>query len=324
MNQLELSTKMKDFPTIIIIILSWEGTKVIYENRSILSQCLESLRKIKYPNYKVLVADVSNSSDTENFMKKEHPDIKIIKEQNISWSSNNNQALKAACREFSDFDYVAFVSDDIIFSDSYVFNKLINEMLEDKKIGISTCNIKKVNGENQYAGLKLSKFGIFKSANITEDRIMKKNEYIVGAFFLVSYKLINKIGFLDETYVMMGSEDTDLCERAYRAGFNTYFLASTYVSHVGSASTLNLTSDINGRWLVNDIKRNMRLNTYIFHLRYKKGKLLPYFIFDSIANVYNLKNKSSGRRLDSFKLFRNALRKFETNKIIFLSEQYKK
>ena len=51
-------------PTVSIIVLNWNGLKDTIE-------CLESLKKITYPNYKVILVDNASSGD----------DVKVLRER---------------------------------------------------------------------------------------------------------------------------------------------------------------------------------------------------------------------------------------------------
>ncbi len=48
--------------------------------------------------------------------------------------------------------------------------------------------------------------------------------------------VLDRIGLFDETFFLY-FEETDLCLRAARAGFETHYVRNSHVAHVGSAST---------------------------------------------------------------------------------------
>ena len=273
--------------------------------------------KIDYNNLSIYVADVSNDSAIEDLIHTHYPNIRVIKGKNVSWSHNNNEALKNFIHN-SDIEYFAFVSDDIIFNESGTLSRIIEGMDSDKRIGLGTCRILSTDNEPQYSGIRLNKFGIFVPANINENRLMSNKEYLVGAFFIVKATLIRKIGFLDETYVMMGSEDTDLSERAYRAGYKCIYFHSVALLHIGSASTIKLSEEIDERWPLQDIKRNMRLNTYIFLLRYKKILIISFLIFDSFAMIFKLKKYSILKIFEPITLLFRAFKTYKSSKIVYL------
>ncbi|MFP7674733.1 glycosyltransferase family 2 protein [Marivita sp. S0852] len=60
--------------------------------------------------------------------------------------------------------------------------------------------------------------------------------WIVGASMLVRTDVLSRIGLFDETYFLY-FEETDLCLRAYRAGYEVHFVRESKVCHIGSVST---------------------------------------------------------------------------------------
>jgi GT2 family glycosyltransferase len=60
--------------------------------------------------------------------------------------------------------------------------------------------------------------------------------WIVGASMLVRKSALGEIGLFDETFFLY-FEETDLCLRAHRAGFEVHFVRDSRVMHIGSVST---------------------------------------------------------------------------------------
>ncbi|MCL3881767.1 glycosyltransferase family 2 protein [Marivita sp. GX14005] len=60
--------------------------------------------------------------------------------------------------------------------------------------------------------------------------------WIVGASMLVRRDALDRTGLFDETFFLY-FEETDLCLRAQRAGFEVHFVRESRVSHIGSVST---------------------------------------------------------------------------------------
>ncbi|TDK52117.1 glycosyltransferase family 2 protein [Antarcticimicrobium luteum] len=66
----------------------------------------------------------------------------------------------------------------------------------------------------------------------TETRV----DWAAGASLMLRAEMLEQIGLFDETFFLY-FEETDLCLRAARAGWDTYFLPQSKVIHLGSAST---------------------------------------------------------------------------------------
>jgi len=61
-------------------------------------------------------------------------------------------------------------------------------------------------------------------------------DWVAGASMLIRREVLDQIGLFDETYFLY-FEETDLCLRAARAGWQTWFVPCSRTVHIGSVST---------------------------------------------------------------------------------------
>ncbi|WP_341211789.1 glycosyltransferase family 2 protein [uncultured Limimaricola sp.] len=61
-------------------------------------------------------------------------------------------------------------------------------------------------------------------------------DWVAGASLMIRNELLDAIGGFDETFFLY-FEETDLCRRARKAGFETHFVRESVVLHIGSVST---------------------------------------------------------------------------------------
>lgn len=61
-------------------------------------------------------------------------------------------------------------------------------------------------------------------------------DWVAGASVLMRREMLDEIGLFDETFFLY-YEETELCRRAARAGWQTFYVPESKVEHVGSAST---------------------------------------------------------------------------------------
>ncbi|HET8706653.1 MAG TPA: hypothetical protein VFM46_10160, partial [Pseudomonadales bacterium] len=54
--------------------------------------------------------------------------------------------------------------------------------------------------------------------------------------FMMRRQMLEQIGLFDENFFLY-FEETDLCKRAKQAGWSTYYIPSSRVTHIGSVST---------------------------------------------------------------------------------------
>lgn len=61
-------------------------------------------------------------------------------------------------------------------------------------------------------------------------------DWVAGASAMMRREMLDEVGLFDETFFLY-FEETDLCLRAARAGWQTHYVPASEVIHVGSAST---------------------------------------------------------------------------------------
>src|SRR3972149_10077140 len=92
-----------DYPQITISIVNLNG-------KNYLGPCLDSIKEMEYPmdRIEIIVVDNGSTDGSAEFIKKNYPDIKIIKNsKNMGFAYANNQAAKNAAGQ-----YLAFLNND--------------------------------------------------------------------------------------------------------------------------------------------------------------------------------------------------------------------
>lgn len=67
-------------------------------------------------------------------------------------------------------------------------------------------------------------------------RESRRVDWLAGASVMIRRKVLDDVGLFDETFFLY-YEETDLCRRAFLAGWPTHYVVESRVAHVGSAST---------------------------------------------------------------------------------------
>lgn len=93
-------------PKVSIIILNWNGLEDTIE-------CLESLKKITYPNYEVIVVDNGSKGNDADVLEEEYGDyIKLIRnKENLGFTEGNNVAIREVINEGKS-DYIMLLNND--------------------------------------------------------------------------------------------------------------------------------------------------------------------------------------------------------------------
>jgi len=116
-------------PKVSIIILNWNGLKDTIE-------CLESLKKITYPNYEVIVVDNDSKGNDADILEERYKNyIRVIRnKENLGFAGGNNVAIRQVLKEEKS-DYILLLNNDTIVEPNFL-EELIKIALQDEKIAI--------------------------------------------------------------------------------------------------------------------------------------------------------------------------------------------
>lgn len=216
-------------PHVSIIILNWNSLQ-----DTIL--CLESIFKMNYRNFDVLVIDNGSEENPELYLRDKYPQIRFIRnETNIGYTGGNNQGIKFLLSEAP--EYFWLINNDVIV-DKCCLTNLINEVSTDPKIGLASPLI--YNNANdiklQHCGnyLDLNRNKQFRFKDIEEFKYYEEREpesiVLFGTALLISRLLIEDIGYLDEHFFAY-SEDFDYSVRSTKAGYKNVVIETAKVFH---------------------------------------------------------------------------------------------
>lgn len=228
-----------------IIVLNWNG-------RHLLEDCLGSLHKINYSNYKILLVDNGSTDNSVAFVKTHFPDVAILQlDQNFGFAQGNNLGFQHSKTENA--DYVIFLNND-----TWVDPNFIQPLLEpfaDEQIGQTIPKIFYADQREKiwYAGGKVN----FWTGNIYHVGIRKNDsqqyskteltDYATGCCLAMRVKDFEEIGGFDQSFNMYG-EDVDLSIRIRATGKKIFFVPESKIWHKVSAS-------VGGAYSLDKIKR---------------------------------------------------------------------
>jgi GT2 family glycosyltransferase len=191
---------MINFPKVFIIVLH-------YQNWDDTNECLDSLKKIDYDNFEIMVID--NDKENQGFAK------------------GNNIGIKQALEKKA--DYILLLNNDTIVDPDFL-KKLVEAGESGKQFGILGPVIYKYpTNEIHFDGGKINRL-YTKGMHQTG-----ATDYITGACMLIKREVIEKIGLMDEDYFLY-FEDVDWCLRARRAGYKCVVVPTSKIWHKVSSS----------------------------------------------------------------------------------------
>jgi hypothetical protein len=224
-------------PKVYIIILNWNGCDDTIE-------CIESLKKVDYPNFTVLVVDNASSDNSIDVIPRKYRDVAFIEvKKNLGFAGGNNIGIKYALDHGA--EYILLLNNDTTVEPNFL-TEMVKVAQSDTKIGIVGSKIYFYSEPARiwFAGGKLN---WLRTKGMHPDYLKidnkerpaehpKKVDYITGCCLLIKKDVVKKIGLMSEDYFLY-YEDVDWCLRARKAGWRIIFAPAAIIYHKQSQST---------------------------------------------------------------------------------------
>lgn len=206
---------------------------VVTRNRKdIVLDCLQSVLKMNYPNFEIILVDNGSSDGTSIAVKKEFPQVNIVESQeNLGLNGGKNLGQKQAKG-----DYILFLDSDTIV-DENLLKELVKVAENDQRVGIVAPKMYYYHPEDViwYAGSFINLL-TSKTKNIGANQIdngqfdfIYETEFAPTAY-LATRQVINILKGHDES-LFMAYGDTDYGFRARKAGFKFMFCPKAKLWH---------------------------------------------------------------------------------------------
>lgn len=219
---------MKNNPFVAIIILNWNGFNDTVE-------CLNSLMKITYKNYRIILVDNCSKNNEADKLKNFFGDyiILIKNKENFGFAKGNNIGIKRALEMGA--DYVLCLNNDTV-----VDREFLTEMIKkanDVKIGMVGSRMLNFfdNSKIDNLGVTLTKSGLGFAIKNTDLKYFCPS----GGSALYSAKMLKEISIDDDFFdsdFFMYVEDIDLAWRGLLLGYKAKFADKSIVYHKPSSS----------------------------------------------------------------------------------------
>jgi len=276
-------------PRVSIILLNWNAFKDTTE-------CLESLKKISYQNYRVIVVDQASKENEADRLEEKFGDfVEIIRnKQNVGFPEGCNIGIRYAIEQGT--DYVYLLNNDTVVEPNFL-ESLVELMEVNRRIGAAQSKLRYFYQKNyfDYSGAAGGFIDIF-GYPFARGRVFYSHEedfgqydkispifWACGAAVLIRCGVLKKIGLFDPIYFAYFDE-TDLCWRIWANGFLIISVPSSVIYHKVAVSN----------------KRNLLKKSYFEHrnniIMLLKNYALPdlflflpaRFILDGVSLFYYL------------------------------------
>lgn len=200
-------------------------------------QCLESIRLHTRISHETIVVDNASTDGTSKRIEQDFPEVRVIaNERNLGFPAGVNQGINAALG-----DVVVLLNNDTVVTEGWL-ERLVEVAEADGAIGI-------VGTMSNYAsGVQRDPEATYRSIpemhryaqNVRKQKRGSLLNFPRVAFVcaLITRKLLDTIGGLDERFSPGNYEDDDYCLRAAIASFKTVVAQDVFIHHFGSKSFL--------------------------------------------------------------------------------------
>ncbi len=202
---------LPQYPKVSVVVASYNGART-------LKACLDSLVKLNYPNYEVLLVD-DGSTDTTQQIASLYKNVCHIYQTHQGLSVARNSGIYAA-----DGEVIAFTDSDCRADEDWL-HYIVSDLLQNKFAGIGGHNFLPPEDSLVAATVQASP-GAPAHVMLT-DRIA---EHIPGCNMAFYKEALLQIGCFDPIYKRAG-DDVDVCWRLQQRGYKLGFSPGGFVWH---------------------------------------------------------------------------------------------
>ncbi len=217
-------------PKVSIIIVNYNG-------KELLQKCLDSLLKVNYDNFEIILVDNNSTDGSVEFITKNYPSLIIIKlDSNKGFAEPNNVAAK-----ISKGKYLLFLNNDTVVTPNFI-SEMVKVMETDKKIAICQSLLLKPDGSVDSSGDFIDHLGVVYNSKTKIDEIREVSS-ARGASMLVRSDIFDKLDGFDQKFFVT-FEDVDLCWRSWILGYRVLIIPTSIVYHEGGITIKKIKSEI--------------------------------------------------------------------------------
>jgi glycosyltransferase involved in cell wall biosynthesis len=205
-----------ELPRVSVVVCSYNGAKTLWE-------CLDSLVKLDYPDYEVILVN-DGSTDRTARIAEEFPEVRHYRQANRGLSVARNVGARLASGEI-----VAYTDDDCVV-DEHWLHYLVRAMLDQQVEGIGGPNI--TPDFDSWVAKCVAASPGNPSHVMLDDR---HAEHVPGCNMAFRRSVLLGMGGFDPQYRVAG-DDVDVCWRLLDAGLSIGYAAGAMVWHYRRAT----------------------------------------------------------------------------------------
>ncbi len=214
------------YPRIAIIIINWncfDDTK----------ECVESLRKMDYPNYEVIIVDNASTDSSPNQIAEQIPNVTFLRlKENLGYGGGNNYGMKYALEHGAEYFWL-LNADTVVEPDA--LTKLVETLEQDSETGCVSSVLyfysNRTKIQNCGAVVDWQNYTKHNINNLNEIKgVDPKNFWLWSTSVLIRREVIEKIGYFN-TKVFVYGDDMEYLIRAGRSGYINRIAPDSKIYH---------------------------------------------------------------------------------------------
>lgn len=237
--------------TVLTVILNWRTAQMTLESAKAAIAAMDGIEG------EIVIVDNDSQDGSEDILREavaqqEWQRVRVLQAgRNGGFGAGNNVGIHAGFTDGGRPDYVYLLNSDA-FPARDAIRILLDHMEANPETGLAgsyihgtddqphvTCfRFPSVASEFEGAAQTGPISRVLREAIIPQaiPETTQRMDWVAGASLMMRQDMLDRIGGFDEGYFLY-FEETDLCLRAARAGWQTDYVPASHVAHIGSAST---------------------------------------------------------------------------------------
>jgi GT2 family glycosyltransferase len=241
----------------------------------VLTDCLNSIGKVLYPTWEVILVD-NGSTDDSLLILKQYPWVKVVcSPRNLGFAGGNDLGLRYCCG-----DYVLLLNNDTIVSPGFL-EPLCVYLENNPHVGVvqGKMLLPRFGNSLDVCGSFLTALGMpYHYGFQKPDGPKYQHSFPVfsgkGAFLMFRREVVERVGgFLFDEDFFCYYEETDFCHRVWLAGYEVHFVPGPPVYHLMGATA----GSPQGSFVLRHYLRNMAFSLLSNLSFSSRLRILPVF-----------------------------------------------
>lgn len=241
-------------PTVLTVILNYRTPELALESAAAAVRAMDGIKG------EIVIVDNDSPDDSHAVISAALAEadwnregrVRVVQSgHNGGFGAGNNFGMRGGLSSGEQPDFYYLLNSDA-FPDPKAIVRLRDFMLAYPRAGLAGSQSRGLDGEPRHSAFRFPSIAsefergartgfisrLLENSNvaIAIPRSDTQVDWVEGSSLMLRRKMVDEIGMFDEVFFLY-FEETELCYRAAQAGWRAYFVPSSEVLHIGSAST---------------------------------------------------------------------------------------